>query len=222
MNLYIFAEYEEIELLDRNANIKFIKEETIDNEFKEIQKITFYKYKNKKFAVAISGVGKVNSSLFLCYLLSKYKFKNVINIGPAGSNEREKIANSFLIEKAYYGDVDLTSLPNYEIGMLPNLKKYFYTSNNLNKIINKKLNLDFRAIATQDKFNTNYQGDLKSKSLYDMECASFAHTALFFNIPFSAIKVVSDNSNLSQYKNNNLIWKSKIYNIFLNLIGELY
>ncbi len=221
MNLYIFAEYEEIELLDRNANIKFIKEETIDNEFKEIQKITFYKYKNKKFAVAISGVGKVNSSLFLCYLLSKYKFKNVINIGPAGSNEREKIANSFLIEKAYYGDVDLTSLPNYEIGMLPNLKKYFYTSNNLNKIINKKLNLDFRVIATQDKFNTNYQSDLKSKSLYDMECASFAHTALFFNIPFSAIKVVSDNSNLSQYKNNNLIWKSKIYNIFLNLIGEL-
>ena len=221
MNLYIFAEYEEIELLDRNANIKFIKEETIDNEFKEIQKITFYKYKNKKFAVAISGVGKVNSSLFLCYLLSKYKFKNVINIGPAGSDEREKIANSFLIEKAYYGDVDLTSLPNYEIGMLPNLKKYFYTSNNLNKIINKKLNLDFRAIATQDKFNTNYQGDLKSKSLYYMECASFAHTALFFNIPFSAIKVVSDNSNLSQYKNNNLIWKSKIYNIFLNLIGEL-
>lgn len=221
MNLYIFAEYEEIELLDRNANIKFIKEETIDNEFKKIQKITFYKYKNKKFAVAISGVGKVNSSLFLCYLLSKYKFKNVINIGPAGSNEREKIANSFLIEKAYYGDVDLTSLPNYEIGMLPNLKKYFYTSNNLNKIINKKLNLDFRVIATQDKFNTNYQGDLKSKSLYDMECASFAHTALFFNIPFSAIKVVSDNSNLSQYKNNNLIWKSKIYNIFLNLIGEL-
>jgi MTA/SAH nucleosidase len=205
MNLYIFAEYEEIELLDRNANIKFIKEETIDNEFKKIQKITFYKYKNKKFAVAISGVGKVNSSLFLCYLLSKYKFKNVINIGPAGSNEREKIANSFLIEKAYYGDVDLTSLPNYEIGMLPNLKKYFYTSNNLNKIINKKLNLDFRVIATQDKFNTNYQGDLKSKSLYDMECASFAHTALFFNIPFSAIKVVSDNSNLSQYKNNNLI-----------------
>ena len=221
MNLYIFAEYEEIELLDRNANIKFIKEETIDNEFKEIQKITFYKYKNKKIAVAISGVGKVNSSLFLCYLLSKYKFKNVINIGPAGSNEREKIANSFLIEKAYYGDVDLTSLPNYEIGMLPNLKKYFYTSNNLNKIINKKLNLDFRVIATQDKFNTNRQSDLKSKSLYDMECASFAHTALFFNIPFSAIKVVSDNSNLSQYKNNNLIWKSKIYNIFLNLIGEL-
>ena len=221
MNLYIFSEYEEIELLDRNANIKFIKEETIDNEFKEIQKITFYKYKNKKFAVAISGVGKVNSSLFLCYLLSKYKFKNVINIGPAGSNEREKIANSFLIEKAYYGDVDLTSLPNYEIGMLPNLKKYFYTSNNLNKIINEKLNLEFRVIATQDKFNTNYQGDLKSKNLYDMECASFAHTALFFNIPFSAIKVVSDNSNLSQYKNNNLIWKSKIYNIFLNLIGEL-
>ncbi len=221
MNLYIFAEYEEIELLDRNANIKFIKEETIDNEFKKIQKITFYKYKNKKFAVAISGVGKVNSSLFLCYLLSKYKFKNVINIGPAGSNEREKIANSFLVEKAYYGDVDLTSLPNYEIGMLPNLKKYFYTSNNLNKIINKKLNLDFRVIATQDKFNTNYQGDLKSKSLYDMECASFAHTALFFNVPFSAIKVVSDNSNLSQYKNNNLIWKSKIYNIFLNLIGEI-
>lgn len=221
MNLYIFAEYEEIELLDRNANIKFIKEETIDNEFKEIQKITFYKYKNKKFAVAISGVGKVNSSLFLCYLLSKYKFKNVINIGPAGSNEREKIANSFLIEKAYYGDVDLTSLPNYEIGMLPNLKKYFYTNNNLNKIINKKLNLDFRVIATQDKFNTNYQGNFKSKNLYDMECASFAHTALFFNIPFSAIKVVSDNSNLSQYKNNNLIWKSKIYNIFLNLIGEL-
>lgn len=221
MNLYIFAEYEEIELLDRNANIKFIKEETIDNEFKEIQKITFYKYKNKKFAVAISGVGKVNSSLFLCYLLSKYKFKNVINIGPAGSNEREKIANSFLIEKAYYGDVDLTSLPNYEIGMLPNLKKYFYTNNNLNKIINEKLNLEFRVIATQDKFNTNYQSDLKSKSLYDMECASFAHTALFFKIPFSAIKVVSDNSNLSQYKNNNLIWKSKIYNIFLNLIGEL-
>ena len=221
MNLYIFAEYEEIELLDRNANIKFIKEETIDNEFKKIQKITFYKYKNKKFAVAISGVGKVNSSLVLWYLLSEYKFKNVINIGPAGSNEREKIANSFLIEKAYYGDVDLTSLPNYEIGMLPNLKKYFYTSNNLNEIINKKLNLDFRVIATQDKFNTNYQGDLKSKSLYDMECASFAHTALFFNIPFSAIKVVSDNSNLSQYKNNNLIWKSKIYNIFLNLIGEL-
>ena len=221
MNLYIFAEYEEIELLDRNANIKFIKEETIDNEFKKIQKITFYKYKNKKFAVAISGVGKVNSSLFLCYLLSKYKFKNVINIGPAGSNEREKIANSFLIEKAYYGDVDLTSLPNYEIGMLPNLKKYFYTMNSLNKIINKKLNLYVRVIATEDKFNTNYQGDLKSKSLYDMECASFAHTALFFNIPFSAIKVVSDNSNLSQYKNNNLIWKSKIYNIFLNLIGEL-
>ena len=47
--------------------------------------------------------------------------------------------------------------------------------------------------------------------------------SLLNNLPYFAwsIKVVSDNSNLSQYKNNNLIWKSKIYNIFLNLIGEI-
>lgn len=47
MNLYIFAEYEEIELLDRNANIKFIKEETIDNEFKKFKKLLFISIKIK-------------------------------------------------------------------------------------------------------------------------------------------------------------------------------
>lgn len=218
MNLYIFAEYNEIKLIESNSNIELIKEIIINNQFKHFQKISFYKYKNKKFAIAISGVGKVNSSLFLTYLLTKYKFKNVINIGPAGSND-EKIGDSFICEKAYYKDVDLTALPNYEIGQLPNLNKYFYTNNILNNKIAKILKLEkYKIVATQDKFQI--KNDIKNNDdqLYDMECSTLAHVSSFFDIPFSSIKIVSDNKNSNEYKKNVLIWKSKIYNIFVKLL----
>jgi len=58
----------------------------------------FLIYENEKIKLIISNQGKINSAIATTYLLSKFELDYIINIGIAGSSNRE-IGEIFLINK---------------------------------------------------------------------------------------------------------------------------
>lgn len=228
MLLIVVAEEEEIEQFIPHLNVKNI------HEFDTFSfcKLMYASFKNKNFYIAISGVGKVNSALFLSYLLSnkKYNITQILNIGPAGFiGKNAHISDAFMISDSFYYDVNLTVLPHYEYGKLPNMNKEFLTSKVLNNELNSKLNLAFCQNVTADKFANKsdiefIQKNFSKFTTIDMELSALIHTSNFFNIPISSIKIISDkleeniNSN-NNYKLKSLIWKAKIATILLKLFS---
>lgn len=230
ISLIVIAEEEEIEI-NKQQNL------LLDSVFL-INNIRLFLYKNlvssKEFALLFCGVGKSNSAFSLTNSIwalkeKGYLINNIINIGPVGSIQDESIGNEFLIEKAYFYDVDLTYIPGYKLGQLPNNEYDFITSVSLNKKISmlypKKIQL--KNICTADKFF--FKQDIKkinnlftNISLVDMETASLVQIANKLNIEISIIKIVSDllNHDENYYISKKNIWKSKVNSVFKFLTEE--
>ncbi|AWX42616.1 5-methylthioadenosine nucleosidase/S-adenosylhomoc ystein nucleosidase [Metamycoplasma cloacale] len=227
MKLFIFAEKQESQFILSKCQI--IKEYQLNNIYNDFQNILFVKYKNKQFYIAHTGVGKVNASSYLSYTLSMIpSITQIINIGPVAAIKDFEIGSSYIINKGYYYDVDLTAIPGYEHGMLPNQIKVFQSNEKLNKTLQKRLNLGEVDIATADRFATKSDLDMLEKhfinvSLIDMECTALMHTAIIWSIPFASIKIVSDSlishNNANDYQTNKIKWQIVIANIFDKLIG---
>lgn len=222
--LFIFAELSETEKL-RMHLINSLTTLQLDFE-NNFQKVFEFEYNGKNILLAHCGVGKTNSALMLSYLFSKFNISKVINIGPAIAINQSNIGNIYCIENCQYYDVNLTALPNYKIGQLPNLKDKFYCNNDL-EISKKYCKAN---IITGDSFidkNTINLNDFDCKDnilLGDMECCSLAHTSFIFGKPFYSFKVISDclesNNNL-EYRQSKAIWELKIIDIFKDILGEL-
>ncbi|MCV3733700.1 5'-methylthioadenosine/S-adenosylhomocysteine nucleosidase [Mycoplasma enhydrae] len=230
MKLIIFAE--EQESVDILKSIKVKKTITLDNDYSKYQELLLCEYKNKEFYVVHCGVGKVNSALFLSWILANEKFEidYIINIGPAGGLKDSNISQAYLIKNSYYYDVNLTCLPNYSLGQLPNNIKEFKTDFSLNKRINAFLNLDEVNNATADRFSTQSDIEIIDNNFddiysVDMEAGALIHTANFYKKPISVIKVISDNlinpSNSDEYKNNTQIVSNKINDIIMKILERL-
>lgn len=228
MVLFIFAEKEEYEMI--LPHIEIIEENIFENDFNKFQSFNLCEYNKKKFYIACSGVGKVNASLYLSNICNICPtITQIVNIGPAASIGNEKIGDYYLIKNSYYYDVDLTSLPNYKIGMLPNMSITFKTSEILNNILQILFddNIKYCDNATADHFATEkditlIQNNFKDAKTIDMELTSYIHTAQFYKISIASIKVISDNltkkSNANDYKNNSLIWKTTIAKLILKIL----
>lgn len=151
-------------------------------------------------ATLICGAGKVLSASKLAKHLSTHKYDHIINLGICGTIDLTIPVNTiFAINEAIEGD-------NPHNG-----KGVKLTLNLLNPG-----NLPLASIVTQDRvINTEEQRieveQLKS-FLVDMECYALAKTARTFNIPFSAIKIVTDhcNSKTDTLTKEDIINSSKI------------
>ncbi|AZZ65377.1 5'-methylthioadenosine nucleosidase [Metamycoplasma phocicerebrale] len=230
MLLILFAEKQESESF--LSHVEIINEYIFDNSFSSYQNILLCKYKNKKFYVAHMGVGKVNSSLFLSRLLNikDFKISEILNIGASGGLKKTKVGEAFLVQKSYYYDVDLTCLKNYKLGQLPNNVIEFKTNDNLNLKFQKILNLELTNNVSADKFFTisdakNIEKNFNNIKTMDMEATALIHTADFYNMPISIIKVISDNitieDNDKDYRNNTLIVSARINDLLLNILERL-
>ncbi|MCU4116857.1 5'-methylthioadenosine/S-adenosylhomocysteine nucleosidase [Mycoplasma zalophi] len=197
MTLIIAAELQEVQSFFDIVS----KKEIINTKNIQIYECIF---NSRKFILTISGVGKVNASLALNVTLNKYQnISKIINIGTAGSLDNNiEIAKSFLINISQYWDVDLTALPNYKIGQLPNMPQTYSTSTELNTDLLQKLNLEFANSISGDSFisQENIKNrDLKTFSLVDMESTALLQSCYLLNKDISLIKVVSDHI----FKDNN-------------------
>ncbi|QJG66307.1 5'-methylthioadenosine/S-adenosylhomocysteine nucleosidase [Mycoplasma phocoeninasale] len=224
MILLSFAEELEAEAFLENSQIKKLKDYDlkIKNNY---QKLILYQYKNKNFLVAFTGVGKVNVAIFLTHIINSFKrkIKAIINCGPAGAAFNGEIGEVFLIKRTNYYDVNLTALPNYELGQLPSLPVYYRTDYKLYK----RLNLNEGSCATADKFATKNDVEIINKNfrrdyyLVDMECAAYAQVAASFNKKFLAIKVISDvikHNNSLEYREAKKIWEASLANTLMKIL----
>jgi len=197
MRLYVIAMHSEAKDIIK----KFTK---IEDEIIDL-------YKNENIMVAITNIGKVNASLALSHLLTKYNDINeVINIGFAGAYGDFYIGEKVLVNETKYHDFDLTIF-NYKLGEVPNIKiplvcdvkylRHFYDL--------KRANL-----YTGDSFQTK---KLDESYLADMEGAALSHVCHIYNKDFISIKVVSDlieKSDIKDYVNFEEIGSKNIYNLF--------
>ncbi|MBU4690965.1 5'-methylthioadenosine/S-adenosylhomocysteine nucleosidase family protein [Mycoplasma zalophi] len=221
MKLIIAAELQEVESFFKILSKKMIF---------ETKNIQIYEciFNNQQFILTISGVGKVNASVALNTTLNKYKnISKIVNIGTAGSLDNDiEIAKAFLINTSQYWDVDLTALPNYKIGQLPNMPQLYSSSTGLNTELLQKINLEFANSISGDSFISkenikNY--DLKSFSLVDMESTSLLQNCYLLNKDISLIKVVSDHifkdNNSSDYQENIKKCSQVICNILIKIFS---
>ncbi|ENY68550.1 5-methylthioadenosine nucleosidase/S-adenosyl homocysteine nucleosidase [Metamycoplasma auris 15026] len=230
ITLFIFAEQTEINL-DSKTNI-------LNQVLYQYKQISLSIYTNlvfqKDYALLICGVGKTNASFALTNAIWKLKeagfcVTNIINIGPVGSSKKEnKITQTFLIDKAYFFDVDLRAIEGYKLGQLPDNEYEFQTSKNLNSKLKQFLNLEFSNILSADRFFAfndikTIEINFSSTSLLDMEVCSLIKVANSLNIEIAAIKVVSDNlfATENYYLTRMNDWKKQVLEVFLATLKEI-
>lgn len=168
-------------------------------------------YKKDDILVAITNIGKVNASLSLSHVLTKYDdIKEVINIGFAGAYGNFNIGDFVLVDEAKYHDFDLTVF-NYKLGEVPNIK---VPLNCDIKYLRNFYDLKRANLYTGDSFQTK---KISESYLADMEGAALSHVAHLYNIPFLSVKVVSDlieKNNVTDYVEFEKLGSNNILSLF--------
>ena len=196
-----------------------------DNSWKQdiFENIEYYQNKinNKNIIFCFSRIGKVNSSYCTGIMINKFNPNLIINIGSAGSINKNIFINDIVIvNKFIYLDVDATMF-NYKLGQIPQ-EKYFFQSNNelVNKIYNSlsnKYKLKIGTIGTSDSFliKSNYK---KYKNIInehnilcaDMESTSIAHICDKLDKNLISVKLIVDSVFNKKY--NYKQWDSDLEN----------
>ncbi|QMT98261.1 5'-methylthioadenosine/S-adenosylhomocysteine nucleosidase [Mycoplasma tullyi] len=143
--------------------------------------------------LAISGIGKANAASCTQHLIDQNCYKEIINIGIAGSlNPELKPAELVEVNQLIYGDVDVTYF-NYQFGQIPklpvsySLKSGQYTCVSTDSFISK----------------FNYQEIIKKIDLpidlFEMEACAIAQVCHINNFKnLKVYKVVSDYVQLNE------------------------
>ncbi len=155
-----------------------------------------------------SGVGKVNAARATQVLIDNYKVKTIVNIGAAGAvNAMLDIGDILIGKKAIQHDFDITAFGHskgYITGVgngvecdCELVEKVMHTIENIE---NKEYKTKLGVIATGDIFCTEVSMKDKISAKFnadviDMECGAVAQVAYLSEIPFIAIRSISDTPN---------------------------
>lgn len=181
----------------------------------EFLKADFLKH---ELIIVVSGICKVNASIASQLLIDKFEVETIINTGVCGGlDKRIKLFDTVISEKIYYHDVDQVfiteEIPFLEAG-------YFESDKNL-------LNIS-KHIAKEDstvKIGTTICGEqfitdnerpelIERYRAYsvDMETGAVAHVCHVNNIPFIAVRSITDDydHNGIEFFRENVVKASKI------------
>lgn len=218
-----------------DSEIRFIKSQLTN--IKEEQKggFTFYlgNIGEKEIILVKSGIGRVMSGILIAVAKNYFDFDCVINIGLAGGAKGTNLGDVIIGTSYVYGDVDITSGGfGYEYGQMASCPRVFDCKIDVDKLVNNKLIRG--TMCTCDSFTTSvdfvnklqneYFSDLDIKC-YDMESAAFAQSCYFYNIPFLAIRSISDvigsEFQNEDYKKNELLGGIELNKVILDIINNL-
>ena len=194
-----------------DQEVDAILEKISDKEYNEFYGIKFWKgtINTLKCVIGQSGVGKVNAARCTQMMIDKYKPSSIINIGSAGAlNPVIEIGDIVISSSCVYHDVDITVF-GHEKGYITGIADRFIKADEkmikqCEKIMKSISNEDYKIfigpIATGDQFYNDPQ--IKAE-LYeefgaycdDMEGAAIAHVCLLCEIPYLAIRSISDKPN---------------------------
>lgn len=186
-----------------------------------IRGLKFYMVKTLSGELAIityAGIGKVNAAIAATTMIQNFNINACFNIGSVGvSNDTINVKCATIIDKTYYGDVDVTMF-DYAINQVPHMPVEYSMDKDLNQVL---LNIvkatecqySWADCQTSDSFINqnnckNYHLTEKNTPIVlDMECAAIAQVCHVFKIPFCSIKVAIDKlhhpeQNQVQFKKN--------------------
>ncbi|MDP3385612.1 MAG: 5'-methylthioadenosine/adenosylhomocysteine nucleosidase [Eubacteriales bacterium] len=188
---------EEILLLkNRLENLEVLKDKVFE--------IFKGQYMNKEVVVIKSGIGKVNAAIAASVLINNLNASAIINTGIAGSIKHAVGLGDVVISSdTQQYDVDVTAF-GYKLGTIPRLKTSVFKADSklidlCEKSVNDKTKHHVGRIVTGDRFVSS--DELKQQlnmefNAYcvDMESASVGHVCNLYNIPYVAIRCISDNA----------------------------
>ncbi len=194
--------------------------------------LTFYRGKvyDCEIVCVFSGVCKVNAALACQLMLDEFKPSSVIVVGVAGAiSESLDILDTVLASQVTYHDVDKTILTEYH----PWMETHFFNVNEelsqeIYEASESKYPLYKGLIVTGEQF-IDHEGRDQIVAIYnplavDMETAAVAHVCYVNDVPFSAIRTISDTPFKSGNRvfNDNLITASyRAVAVLLNYIKSL-
>ena len=160
----------------------------------------------KRFALCVCGIGKVNASIGTQLLIDKFSVEKILNFGVAGGlNDGTELCNVYQIEKAVQFDFDLTQLNGTKIGTLDEYPENYLSLSTL------PLPLSNKNLGTADRFNDSHDDFLLltkelSADIRDMEACAIVQTAICSSLPVYSVKAISDvagsGSTTEQYLQN--------------------
>ncbi len=185
-------------------------------------------FNDKRIVVTMSGVGKVNSAAMTQYIIDKYNVDAIINSGVAGGiNNKLKVMDMVISNYVTYHDFNPTSIMESYVPDKGKIKASSVLLNIAKKVINEMniTNYYFAPICSGDSFIQNEE--LKIKILLktgaccvDMESASVAHVCSLNNIPFLAVRTISDMANGGEYFEDIAAYKSSEF--VSKLVQEIF
>lgn len=213
------------------------------NKYKASEKVKILNYEynisvldHKKIIIVQSGIGKVNSAICTQLLIDRFNVDYVINTGVAGAiSKKLEIADIVLSSETMQYDVDVTSF-GYKLGQIPRMgENYIFKSSEL--LISKSEDI------IKEKGYKYYIGQIVSGDCFvgtnekknwilenfdamcvDMESGSIGHVCNMNDIPYIAVRCISDTSDDSakmKYEDFIPIALEKCFIITSYLIEEL-
>ena len=147
-----------------------------------------------KIVIVKSQIGKANAAIATTLLIQLFNPYIVLNTGAVGAIEKDLEIGDLLIGENYkYCDVDVTVL-GYKRGQIPEMPVQYFGDATLLKYC-KEVGFDVRygTVGTTDSFISDKTWVKEHQvSCVDMESTSIAQVCYRFNIPFLAIKAISD------------------------------
>lgn len=191
------------------------EKEAIKNIMKNIQKEQFYnlsflrgEIQAKKCILIKCGVGKVNAARATQIMIDKYNIEYMINAGVGGAvNSALNIGDVLIAKEIVQHDFDITAFGHkkgYITGVGERLICDETLTNKIENIIQEIPEKDYKikmgTIATGDIFCTepSMKDKIRNKfnsDVVDMECAAMAQVCYLDNIPFVALRSISDTPN---------------------------
>ena len=154
--------------------------------------------------VAQCGIGKVNAALCVSAMAHMFNISEIVNIGVAGSIDRRlRIYDVVISDTLIQHDYE-TSRVGDEIGFVSGVNIRDFTADVKMKqgLLDACRNLDINCydglMVSGDQFSADYHEyyriieHFKSALCVDMESAAIAHACAVLNIPFCAVRAVSD------------------------------
>lgn len=186
--------------------------EAIENKMKDIEEKQIYnlrftigKIGKKECILVKSGVGKVNAARTTQVMVDNFKLEYIANVGAAGSiNDNLGIGDIVVGKEIVQHDFDITAFGHskgYITGIGNSIKCNIELVKELNEMIENGPERNYKTkngivatgdifcedIAMKDKIRAKFDADV-----VDMECGAIAQVAYLNEIPFMAIRSVSD------------------------------
>ena len=189
-----------------DVEVESIANNMQDVEHKVVSGIPFSRgtLSGKPVVLARCGIGKVNAAICAQIMISVFGVNEIINTGVAGGVAKGIKRNDVVIaERFVQHDVDTSAIGD-QVGFVSTINKVYFDTDkgitaSLKAAIGNKACTVMGTVATGDQFIADKKNGKKiherfNASACDMEGGAIAQVCLMANVPFGAVRCISDSA----------------------------